>query len=81
MRRIELGWGASVIGELAGQVTVVVYAFDEGGAVLVAAYVASRTLVSMAVTLGIAGVSGRVQPGLLLRRVTGLRAVSSRSRC
>ena len=41
VRRIELGWGASVIGELAGQVTVVVYAFDEGGAVLVAAYVAS----------------------------------------
>ena len=75
VRRIELGWGASVIGELAGQVTVVVYAFDEGGAPLVAAYIASRTLVSMAVTLGIAGVSGRVQPGLLLRRVTELRAV------
>jgi hypothetical protein len=75
VRRIEFGWGASVIGELAGQVTVVVYAFDEGGAVLVAAYIASRTLVSMAVTLGIAGVSGRVQPALLLRRVTGLRAV------
>jgi len=75
VRRIELGWGASVIGELAGQVTVVVYAFDEGGAVLVAAYVASRTLVSMAVTLGIAGASGRVQPGLLLRQVTGLRAL------
>jgi len=74
VRRIELGWGASVIGELAGQVTVVVYAFDEGGAVLVAAYVASRTLVSMVVTLGIAGASGRIQPGLLLRRVTGLRA-------
>ena len=29
VRRIELGWGASVIGELAGQVTLVVYAFDE----------------------------------------------------
>lgn len=75
VRRIELGWGASVIGELAGQVTLVVYAFDAGGAVLVATYVASRTLVSMAVTLGLAGVSGRVRPGLLLHRVTWLRAV------
>jgi len=44
VRRIELGWGASVIGELASQLTLVVYAFDAGGAVLVAAYVASRTL-------------------------------------
>jgi hypothetical protein len=75
VRRIELGWGASVIGELAGQVTLVVYAFDAGGAVLVATYVASRTVLSMAVTLGITGVSGRVQPGLLLRRVTWLRTV------
>jgi MFS family permease len=75
VRRIELGWGASVIGELAGQVTLVVYAFDAGGAALVAAYVASRTLVSMGVTLGIAGVSGSTRIDVLLRRVTGLRAV------
>jgi hypothetical protein len=75
VRRIELGWGASVIGELAGQVTLVVYAFDAGGTVLVAAYVASRTLMSMVVTLGLTGISGRVQQGLLLRRVTLLRAV------
>jgi len=38
VRRIELGRGASVIGELAAQVTLVVYAFDIGGAVLVATY-------------------------------------------
>ena len=75
VRRIELGWGTSVVGELAGQVTLVVYAFDRGGAVLVATYVASRTLLSMAVMLGLTGVSGRAQPGLLLRRVTWLRAV------
>jgi hypothetical protein len=52
----------------------VVYAFDQGGAALVAAYVVSRTLVSMVVTLSLAGVSGRGRPGVLLRRVTGLRA-------
>ncbi len=75
VRRIELGWGASVVGELAGQVTLVVYAFDSGGAVLVAGYVAARTVVSMVVTLGIAGVSARIRPGVLLRRVTWLRAL------
>jgi len=75
VRRIELGWGASVVGELAGQVTLVVYAFDAGGAVLVAAYAASRTVVSLVATLGLSGVSGRVKPGVLLRRVTWLRAV------
>jgi len=75
VRQIELGWGASVIGELAGQVTLVVYAFDAGGAVLVATYAASRTLLSMAVTLAITGVSGRVQPGSLLRPLTWLRAL------
>jgi MFS family permease len=73
VRRLELGWGASVVGELAGQVTLVVYSFDKGGAALVAAYVASRTLLSMAVTLGIAGISGSTRTGVLLRRITGLR--------
>jgi MFS family permease len=75
VRRIELGWGASVVGELAGQVTLVVYAFDAGGAALVAWYVASRTVVSMVVTLGVGGVASRTRTGVLLRRVTGLRAV------
>lgn len=75
VRRLELGWGASVVGELAGQVTLVVYSFDKGGAALVAAYVASRTLLSMVVTLGIAGVSGSTRTGVLLRRITRLRTV------
>lgn len=74
VRRIELGWGASVVGELAGQVTLVVYSFDKGGAPLVAAYVATRTLLSMVVTLGIAGLSSGTRTSLLLRRITGLRA-------
>ena len=75
VRRIELGWGASVIGELTGQVTLVVYSYDKGGAPLVAAYVASRTLLSMVVTLGIAGLSSSTRTSLLLRRITELRAV------
>jgi predicted MFS family arabinose efflux permease len=75
VRRIELGWGLTVTGELAGMVTLVAYAFGAGGARLAAAYVASRTLGAMCVALGIAGVTGRVRRDALLRRLTGLRAV------
>ena len=75
VRRIELGWGLSVAGEIAGMVTLVAYAFDVGGARLAAAYVASRTLAAMCVALGIAGVTGTVRRDTLLRRLTGLRAV------
>jgi hypothetical protein len=36
MRRIELGYGLSITGELAGTVALVVYAVSAGGAGLVA---------------------------------------------
>jgi len=48
MRRIELGYGLSITGELAGTVALVVYAVGAGGAALVAAY-AARTLAGMGV--------------------------------
>jgi len=48
MRRIELGYGLSITGELAGTVALVVYAAGAGGAALVAAY-AARTLAAMGV--------------------------------
>jgi hypothetical protein len=44
MRRIELGYGMSITGELAGAVALVVYAPGAGGAALVAVYAAARTL-------------------------------------
>ena len=37
MRRIELGYGLSIAGELAGTVALVVYALGAGGGALVAA--------------------------------------------
>ncbi|MGH3277454.1 MAG: cyclic nucleotide-binding domain-containing protein, partial [Streptosporangiaceae bacterium] len=74
-RRIELGWGLAVTGELAGMVTLVAYAFSAGGAELAAAYVASRTLAGMCVALGIAGLTSRMPRDTLLRRLTGLRAI------
>src|SRR5437764_561638 len=52
MRRIELGYGTSITGELAGTVALVVYALGAGGAALVAAYAASRTVAGMAVAAG-----------------------------
>src|SRR5207302_191660 len=51
MRRIELGYGLSITGELAGTVALVVYALGTGGAALVAAYAASRTVAGMAVAV------------------------------
>jgi hypothetical protein len=51
MRRIELGYGMSITGELAGTVALVVYAVSAGGAALVAAYAASRTVAGMGVAL------------------------------
>jgi Cyclic nucleotide-binding domain len=74
-RRLELGWGLSVMGELAGTVALVVYAFGAGGAALVAAYAASRTVGGMGVTLLLAGVTNRLRRDRLLRWLTGSRAL------
>jgi MFS family permease len=75
MRRIELGYGMSITGELAGTVALVVYAVSAGGAALVAAYAASRTLAGMAVALVLTGLTSRLRRDRLLRWSTGIRAV------
>jgi len=75
MRRIELGYGLSITGELAGTVALVVYALGTGGAALVAAYVASRTVAGMAVALVLTGITSRLRRDRLLRWSTGIRMV------
>src|SRR5215469_13592843 len=75
MRRIELGYGLSITGELAGTVALVVYALGAGGAPLVAAYAASRTVAGMAVALVLTGLTSRLRRDRLLRWSTGMRAV------
>jgi hypothetical protein len=75
MRRIELGYGLSITGELAGTVALVVYAVDAGGAGLVAAYAASRTVAGMAVALVLTGITNRLRRDSLLRWITGVRMV------
>jgi hypothetical protein len=75
VRRIEIGYGLSVTGELAGTVSLVVYAFSAGGAALAAAYAASRTLGGVIVMLVLTGLTSRLRRGVLLHQITGLRAV------
>src|SRR5262245_29626889 len=73
MRRIELGYGLSITGELAGTVALVVYALGAGGAALVAAYAAARTVAGMGVALVLTGLTNRLRRDLLLRWGTGIR--------
>src|SRR5262245_66506400 len=73
MRRIELGYGMSITGELAGTVALVVYALSVGGAALVAVYAASRTLAGMGVALVLTGLTNRLRRDRLLRWITGSR--------
>ena len=75
MRRIKLGYGMSITGELAGTVALVVYAFGAGGAALVAAYAASRTVAGMAVALVLTGITSRLRRG----RVWGSASPGSRT--
>ena len=75
MRRIEAGYGMSVTGELAGTVALVVYALGAGGAALVAAYAASRTVAGMGVALVLTSVTNRLRRDRLLRWITGVRVV------
>src|SRR5262245_50254174 len=75
MRRIELGYGLSITGELAGTVALVVYAFGAGGAALGAAYAASRTVAGMVVALVLTGVTNRLRRDRLLRWTTSVRMV------
>jgi hypothetical protein len=75
MRRIELGYGLSITGELAGTVALVVYAVGAGGAALVAAYAASRTVAGMAVALVLTGITSRLRRDRLLRWITAVRMV------
>jgi Cyclic nucleotide-binding domain/Major Facilitator Superfamily len=75
IRRIELGWGFSVVGEAASTVALVVFAFAAGGAGLVAVYGLFRMLAGVTVALGIAGLGDRVRSEVLLRGSTALKAI------
>ena len=75
IRRIELGWGSSVVGEAASMVALVVFAFAAGGAGLVALYGLFRMLAGVTVALGLAGIGDRVRSEALLRGSTALKTI------
>jgi hypothetical protein len=75
VRRIELGWGFSVVGESASTVALVVFAYAEGGAALIAVYGLFRMLAGVTVALAIAGIGDRVRSEVLLRAATALKAI------
>jgi len=75
VRRIEFGWGLSVVGEAASAVALVVFAYAEGGATLVAVYGLFRTLAGVTVALAIAGIGDRVPGEFLLRGSTALKVI------
>lgn len=73
-RRIEVGWLATLAGELAGTIALLVYAHAEGGAALVAAYGVARTLPAMIITPAVVGTTDRVAPDRVLRLTVAARA-------
>lgn len=75
VRRLELGWGLSVVGYFASTVALFVYAFDQGGATLVAIYGVARAAPGAIVTPALLGLTDRVALDSLLRATTGARAV------
>ncbi|HYI66692.1 MAG TPA: cyclic nucleotide-binding domain-containing protein [Candidatus Limnocylindrales bacterium] len=74
-RRIEGGSFASLAGELAGTIALLVYAYSEGGAALVAIYGVVRTLPAMAITPAVVSSTDRFGPDRVLRITVAARAL------
>lgn len=74
VRRLELGWGLCLVGEFASTIALFVYAFDEGGATLVAIYGVARAAPGAVVTPALLSLTYRVPVDRLLRATTGARA-------
>lgn len=74
LRRVVVGWGLSLTGELSATVTLVAYSYGAGGAALVAAYTVARTVAAMCVALSLAALAGRFRREKMLRWFTAARA-------
>jgi MFS family permease len=74
-RRIEAGSFASLAGELAGSIALLVYAYNEGGAALVAIYGVIRTLPAMVITPAVVSSTDRFGPDRVLRITVASRAL------
>jgi predicted MFS family arabinose efflux permease len=74
VRRLELAWGLSLVGFFASTIALFVYAFDEGGATLVAIYGVARAAPGAIVTPWLLGLTDRVPVDRVLRATTAARA-------
>jgi hypothetical protein len=74
IRRIEVGWGLSVVSAVASTVTLFVFAFDAGGAVLVAVCGLASLVPAALATPLLTGLGDRMAKDRLLRAVTAARA-------
>jgi predicted MFS family arabinose efflux permease len=75
VRRLELAWGLSLMGFFASTIALFVYAFEEGGATLVAIYGIARAAPGAIVTPALLGLTDRVTADRLLRATTAVRAM------
>ena len=75
VRRLELAWGLSLVGFFASTIALFVYAFEEGGATLVAIYGVARAAPGAIVTPALLSLTDRVPADRLLRATTAARAV------
>ena len=74
-RRIEAGWFASLAGELAGSIALLVYAYNEGGAALVAIFGVVRTLPAMLITPAVVSSTDALGADRVLRITVAFRAL------
>jgi MFS family permease len=74
IRRLELGWGLSLAGTFAYTVALLVYAYDEGGAALVAAYGVAATVPGAVITPLLMSLGDRLGAAAMLRWTTATRA-------
>ena len=74
-RRIEAGWFASLGGELAGSIALLVYAYNAGGAGLVALYGVVRTLPAILITPAVVSATDRYPPARVLRITLAIRTL------
>jgi predicted MFS family arabinose efflux permease len=74
VRRLELAWGLTLVGFFGSTIALFVYAFEQGGATLVAIYGVARAAPGAIVTPALLSLTGRVPVDRLLRATTAARA-------
>lgn len=75
LRRLELGWACSLLGGSASTVAVLVYAYQQGGTLLVGIYALARTLPGAIVTPCLTSLADHVGRERVLRGTLGGRCL------